>query len=244
MTNQNNHVIIRPNYFDEPYNITRYGAAFFSQIINSANAKGLSTTDLHAESATKTNFEQAISSQDPLLVNLFGHGNYNLIAGQNSEVYLQGGVNSNILSGRVVYDLSCMAGRDLGRKAFEEGAIAFLGYDESFTLYIDDRVSIGQELNDEVARCFFESHNAAPISYINGSTINNSYYASQKEFNDWIKVWEDIDPFVVAELMWDRDHQILYSIEGSIIPTGGLFPTLLMFAPLLLIPVMKKRKFK
>ena len=243
MPNQNAHLIIRPDYHDEPYNITRYGAAFFTQIINSANAKGLSTTDLYAGSATRTNFEQSISSQDPLLVNLFGHGGYNLIAGQNHEIYLQGGVNSNILSGRVIYDLSCMAGRDLGRRAFNEGAIAFLGYDESFTLYIDDRVSIGQELTDEVARCFFESHNAAPISYINGSTINNSYYASQKEFNDWIKVWEDIDPFVVAELVWDRDHQILYSIEGSVIPTGGkLLPVLLMAAPLLLIPAMKKKK--
>ncbi len=54
MPNQNSHLIMRPDYYDEPYNITRYGAAFFTQIINSANAKGLSTTDLHAENATKT----------------------------------------------------------------------------------------------------------------------------------------------------------------------------------------------
>lgn len=242
MPNPNNHLIMRPDYRDEPYDITRYGAAFFTQVINSASARGLSTTDLHATSATRANFEQSISSQDPLLVNLFGHGNYNLIAGQNGEIYLQGGVNSNLLSGRVVYDLSCMAGRDLGRTAFNEGAIAFLGYNESFTLYIDSRVPVGQELTDEVARGFFESHNAAPISYINGSTINNSYYASQKEFNDWIKVWEDIDPFIVAELVWDRDHQVLYSEEGPIIPPTGLFPALAMFAPLLLIPAIGKLK--
>ncbi len=236
----NSMTIIRPDYYDAPYDITRYGAAFFTQIIDAANSVGLPTIDLHADNATRTNFENTLTTQDPLLVNIFGHGNYNIITCQYDEILLNGGLNTNILSGRVVYNLSCQAGKDLGDHAVREGCVSFLGYDEDFILYIDDRVPNGQELTDEVARGFFESHNAAPITFIRGGGISNSYHTSQDSFSYWIKVWESIDIFVATELMWDRDHQVIKPTIGP--APGGLLPALLMFAPLLIIPTLKKFK--
>jgi len=93
-------------------------------------------------------------------------------------------------------------------------------------------------LQDEVARGFFEPHNAAPISYIQGSTTLTSYSASQSHFNYWIRVWEGIDSQIAALLVWNRDYQILYPSAG---PAGGILPVLLMFDPLLLIPILKKK---
>ena len=232
-------IFLRPDY----ELVTRYGAAWQTPILNTASASGLPYIDLYGSQATRANFEQSLTSNDPILVNIMGHGNYNLIACQNGETLLQGGYNTNILAGRVVYDLSCQAGRDLGRTAVSEGAISFLGYSEDFWMcYSYGNHSDGgmvNPLDDEASRGFFESHNIAPISYINGSTITASYSASQSKFNYWINVWEQINSQVAALLVWNRDYQILHT--GELPPTQSILPALLMFAPLLLIPLMKKK---
>jgi len=227
--------------------VTRYAASWQTSILSAASSAGLPYVDLYGSNATRTNFEQAIGTQDPILISIMGHGNYNTIACQNNETLLQGGVNTNILAGRVVYDLSCQAGRDLGRTAFNEGAISFLGYAEDFWVgYSYGNHADGGMLNpldDEVSRAFFEPHNVAPISYIQGSTISASYSASQSSSNYWINVWEQIDSQVAALLVWNRDYQVLHFEGEPEIPTpGGIFPMALMFAPLLLIPILKKKK--
>ena len=228
---------IRPDYEIA----TRYGAAWQTQILD---ATTLPVVDLYGDGATGSNFFSAIESQDPAIVNIFGHGNYNVIAAQHDEIYLQGGVNTNILAGRVVYDLSCRAGRDLANHAVSEGCISFLGYNEDFIFIVTggDHPDGGMSnpLADEASRGFFESHNSAPISYLKGSTISASYYASQDSFNYWINVWNAIDSQVAGFLVWDRDHQVMKPAVGP--APGGLLPVLLMFAPLLLIPILRKKK--
>ena len=225
--------------------VTRYAAAWNSQVLNAASGAGMPYTDLSGSSATPTNFFSAIEEQDPVLINIVGHGDYNLILSQNNELLLQGGINTNVFAERVIYDLSCRSGRDLGRIAFDEGAVSFLGYTEYFWIayshgdHPDGAMS--DPLLDEVSRGFFESHNAAPISYINGSTVVDSYYYSQNTFNSWISVWENIDTLMAANLVWNRDYQILHSAEGVGGGGGGILPVLLAFAPLLLIPVLGKK---
>ena len=159
-----NMISIRPNY----ELATRYGSVWITQILNTANSAGLSYVDLHGENATGTNFFSSLETEDPSLVHIFGHGNYNHITGQHGEGYLTGGVNTDALSGMVVYNLSCQSARDLGVAAVNEGAISFLGYVENFNFYITSgNHSDGgmlAPLEDETARGFFESHNAALLA--------------------------------------------------------------------------------
>ena len=72
----NSMLSIRPDYEIA----TRYGAAWQTNILDVANSVGFSYNDLYKENATGNNFFSGIESQDPLLVNIFGHGNYNVIA--------------------------------------------------------------------------------------------------------------------------------------------------------------------
>jgi len=236
----NSMLSIRPDYEIA----TRYGSAWQTYILNAADSVGISYNDLYKENATGNNFFSGIESQDPLILNLFGHGNYNVIACQNDEIYLQGGVNTNILAGRVVYDLSCRAGRDLADAAINEGCVSFLGYNEDFIFVISGGShpdgGMSDPLADEVARGFFEAHNIAPISFIQGRTTDDSYYDSQDVFNYWINVWNAIDSQVAGFLVWDKDHQVMKPAVGP--APGGLLPVVLMFAPLLLIPIFKKKK--
>ena len=236
----NSMISIRPDYEIA----TRYGSAWQTYILNAADNVGLPYTDFYGDNANSANFFSGIESQDPILVNIFGHGNYNLIACQNGEYLLQGGVNTNMLAGRVVYDLSCRAGRDLADIAVSEGCVSFLGYNENFIFMVAEGMhpdgGMLDPLNDETARGFFEAHNASIISYINGVDLSTSYYSSQNTFNYWINVWEAIDTQVAGFLMWDRDHQVMKPAVGP----GRLLPALLMFAPLLLIPILKSKHLK
>ena len=238
----NSMISIRPDYEIA----TRYGSAWQTYILNAADNVGLPYTDFYGDNANSANFFSGIESQDPILVNIFGHGNYNLIACQNGEYLLQGGVNTNMLAGRVVYDLSCRAGRDLGDIAVSEGCVSFLGYDEDFIFVIvggsHPDGGMSNPLADEVSRGFFEAHNIAPISFIQGRTTADSYYDSQDVFDYWINVWNEIDSQVAGFLVWDKDHQV---IKPSVGPApGGLLPVMLMFAPLLLIPILKSKHLK
>ena len=239
----NSMISIRPDY----ELATRYGAAWQSQIVNATN---MPVIDLYGSEATAENFFSNLESQDPLIVNIFGHGNYNIIVCQNDETLFQGGVNTNVLANRIVFDLSCRAGKTLADYAISEGCISFLGYDEDFTFAITEGThpdsGMLNPLLDEAARGFFESHNSAPISYFQTGDLNNSYPTSQDTFNYWIEVWDAIDTQVSALLMVDRDRQVmkLSGVTPPPIPiqTQGLGPLLLAFAPLALIPMMKKFK--
>jgi len=235
----NNYLVsIRPDY----ELATRYGAAWLMQILNAATNKGLPFTDLYKSQATRSNFFSEINANDPALVHIFGHGNYTQIACQNNELLLQAGVNDDILANRIVYDLSCEAGRDLGPSAVSKGAISFLGYNEDFIFIVSDGShpdgGMTNPTQDEAARGFFESHNAAPISYIQKKNLARSFTDSQNSFNYWIDVWKSIDANVVSLLVWDRDHQVIIPTPS---PSGGGFPLLLMFAGLMFfIPVITK----
>ena len=234
----NSMLSIRPDY----ELVTRYATSWMIQVLN---ATTIPVVDLYGSQATSSNFFSALETQDPLIVNIMGHGNYNIIACQNGQILLQGGVNTNVLAERVVYDLSCRAGRNLGRTAFNEGASSFLGYTEDFWMvYSHGNHSDGGMVNplaDEASRGFLESHNIAPISYLKGSTVSASYNASQSTSNYWINVWEQIDSQVAALLMWNRDYQVLYG-KGAPGPGAGMGLALLMLVPLLLIPMLKKKK--
>lgn len=225
---------------------TRYGASWQTKILDAANTTGLPYVDLYKENATNANFFSNLGSQDPILINILGHGNYNVIACQDGELLLQGGINSNLLTGRVIYALSCRAGRDLGRTSFNEGALSFLCYNEDFIFVISegDHFDGGMTncLEDETARGFFESHNSAPISFIQGLTTLESYYASQEMFSEWIQVWEEIDSQVAGFLVWDRDHQVLHGEDmPRPVVTLGLGFLLLAFLPFIIPPIFGKK---
>jgi len=241
----NSMLSIRPEYTHKLDVATRYGAAWQIGILNAAGSAGLPYVDLYKENATATNFFTSLETQDPVLVSIFGHGNYNLIVCQNEELLLAGCTNDQFLAERVIYDLSCRAGRDLASSAISKGAISFLSYNEDFIFVVTEGAhpdgGMNNPLSDEATRGFFESHNIAPISYINKRDLPASYYDSQNTFNYWINVWNAIDSQVAGFLMWDRDHQVMKPIVTR--PARlKLFPLALMFVPLLMIPALKKFK--
>jgi len=232
---------------------TRYGSVWLQYILRAARDVGLPYVDLYKENATAENFFHSIDVLDPLIVNIFGHGNYNLIVCQDGKLLLEGGVNDEVLAHRVIYDLSCRSGRDLGDSIISNRAISFLGYNEDFvfdvyaSLYYDPN---SNPLDDDRAQPFFDSHNSAPISFIRGSSISQSYINSQDRFNHWINIWSNsedpIAPAILQDLVWDRDCQVLKPEDiiepPPIVPSFKIGPLLLILTPLLIIPALKNFK--
>lgn len=240
---------LRPSYEV----VTRYCAAYQNQVLSVARSAGLPTTDLHGNNATRVNFENVLRTQDPLLVNISGHGAPDHITGQGGQ-YLLGLENANIMDGRVVYDLSCNSGAVLGPATINAGAISFLGYDVPFWLVHLGEEGLANPLADQFAKGFFESHNVAPIAFIRGRTILRSYQISQDTFTTWIQAWENIDSadavMVVSYLIWDRDHQVLHPpnpVEPTRIKPVSIMPLLLLggigFLGISMIIPSSKRKW-
>ncbi len=239
---QNTMLSIRPDY----ELVTRYGAAWMGQILNAAT---IPVVDLYGSQATASNFFSNIEAHDPLVINLLGHGDYHLMVVQNNELLLQSGVNDDVLAGRIVFDLSCRSGKQLGASAINKGALAFLGYTENFYIpYSFGNHSDGGMVNplaDEAAQGSFESHNAAVISYFQDQNLKNAYFNSQKTHNYWIEVWNAIDSQVAAYITWNRDHQIMRTGEGVITSSGGgLLPLVALAAIPFIIKKLKKKKKK
>ena len=134
--------------------------------------------------------------------------------------------------------------------------ISFLGYDEVFWIvYLGGKEGLDNPLVDRLARSYFESHNAAPIAYINGHSILDSYQISQNTFNNWIQEWEQKDSQVAAYIMHDRDHQVLIPevpiepkrpIPKKPIPIAPLviFAGIEVLAIAILLTLIKRRRRK
>ena len=80
----NSMLSIRPDYEFA----TRYGAAWLTHILNASDSAGLNYVDLYKEQATAENFFYSLETLDPMIVNILGHGLYNLILVKIMNIYL------------------------------------------------------------------------------------------------------------------------------------------------------------
>jgi len=265
----NKMLVIRPDYIDYDINkdgtldfsVTRLISAWASLSLSTARNYGIEYRDLYKNNATRSNFEAQLNQFDPLFVFINGHGNKNLIVCQDGDLLLQGGLNTNILSRRVVYDLSCLAGAQLGPTAISEGCICFMGYTEEFIFYSSDL----PPLADNVLRYFMDPVLTCVMSFLAGNSTSVSYTYAQERFDYWIEVLAnstDRDaPAHISTLLWDKDHHVLYgdgsaTITGEIAPVVPIppqpptlatppFPLKYVLVPLALmigIPLLKKAK--
>lgn len=98
--------------------------------------------------------------------------------GQDDEVLVD--VNeSSILFGAIIYARSCEAAGKLGPQSVKNGAVAFIGYSQNFTVgYTPEKVT--RPLEDPVAKLFLELSNLIPISILKGNKVQEAHLKSQK----------------------------------------------------------------
>lgn len=207
--------------------VVEYISAWCGVVLDAAQSF-FSVVDLPGFLSCRSSVEEAISEYDPYLILLNGHGLSDVLLGQDDRVLFSRG-NNSLLSGRIVYALSCSTGRVLGPDTVRKGAVSYLGYSEDFTFYITTP-NPPNLLDDMLARGFCESSNEIPYTIMDGGSPEEAYARSQEKFDEWIQFWSEQDvpeaPYIISALLWDQRCQVAIPFTAAKTTTSMLLPLL------------------
>ncbi len=168
-------LITRPNHEI----VTKYFSVWSKDVINFAEGKGMRIYDLLGDKATRSNFESYVSSNNPELIFLNGHGSTIELTGQNNEVILD---QKSELNKAIVYARSCDVGRILGHELVSKSVKAFIGYERKFILgYSPEKIMRPEE--DNIAKLFLQPSNLIVTTIIKGHTVKEADTRSKIEMH-------------------------------------------------------------
>lgn len=208
-------LVTRPNHDL----ITTYLFHWSALVIKKAKQKGMKVLDLASSKADYNTFKSYIDKHEPSLVFFNGHGNKDVITGQNNEPLVEVNKNEKLLTGKIVYARSCDAAAYLGKKCIKSGTLAFIGYKRKFTLGYSPSKS-SNPLKDEIARLFLEPSNIIPISLIKSNTVKDAYRKSQnylwRNFQFMLSTKATSAQKDAAPYLWaNRKYQVVLGDENS-----------------------------
>lgn len=203
----NGFLITRP----EHDKVTFYLSTWMGETRNYAAERGIKIIDLKGADATKANFESYITKGPEINFVVFnGHGNDTTVTGHNNETIVSVGINEHLLAHKIVYSISCSSAKVLGEKSVEAGALAYVGYKDSFTFY---HLNKDKPLQDKVAELFL-THAVKFIQYIiNSNTVEDAFNKSKKALGDTLfkAIMEKLDSNIISALWQDYQGFIINS---------------------------------
>lgn len=211
------------------------GLKGMQHVSSEALQQGLHLTELMRGEAEKIPVWNALANEDPIFVNGFGHGSYAIYTGDTVTPIFTS-TDCHILSGRVVYLLSCYTANELGPAVIEAGGIAYGGYKIDWTWMMWE---FGIDpYTDRLGEGFYRSSNEFPITLIHGENVAIARDKCIAEYNRWIKIWEterSDDEFAadtIKWLIWDRDGlTVLGDLSATIITTGIVATMTVEYSP-------------
>lgn len=197
--------------FSRPKNCRYCGNGYYAllHVINYAQSKGFNVIDASAENANKGPIYAAIDAHDPASFYGFGHGNETTYTADAEEPVFTVD-ECDKLSGRVVYLLSCLTGVSLGYEIINQGALAYAGFNISWTWMSEGGTDI-DPYEDKYAKCFFESANELWVAICDGEEFYDAVQRSRGKYDAWIDYWfydNPEDPYSQDCIKWlshDRD---------------------------------------
>lgn len=216
MPNPDNMLFVRP----KNCRFCGHGYYGLQHALQYANSKGWDTIDIAAENANQIPVYTAIDNYDPATFYGFGHGNNCIYTGDAEEGIFTCD-ECNRLNGRMVYLLSCLTANGLGPEMIRQGALAYAGFNISWT-WLSDTGTDGDPYADKYARGFWESANELWMSLCDGMEFRASVQKSVAKYNEWIEYWfytNPEDPFSQECIKWlafDRDGLVALDVCDAI----------------------------
>ena len=210
-------LITRPNY----EHTTRYISKWSEYIISEAGKKSFEIIDLEKEKANKERFLGILSKkiEFKMLVVINGHGNEYEICGQDHKALIST-QNTSLLKEKIVYARACSSVRVLGKKAVDDGAVAYIGYDVDFIFFIENE-NFSRPLLDKTAELFLAPSNYVAIALIKGHSAEEANSRSKNKFRENIKRLLIEGPsspyyYTIGHLFNNMNHQVCVG-EGAAI---------------------------
>jgi len=204
-------VLTRPEH--DP--TTFYCSEWAKEVIDEAKRKGLDYIDLKRERANKKEVEGILRDKQPGFIFFNGHGDEKTVCGHQNEPLIQIDLNEDLLKFKITYSIACSSAKELGRKAVEKGARAYIGYQDPF-LFLQDRNKLSRPLEDEVAKPFFRASNEVPISIIKNKSVKEAFQRSQESYRREIIRYrrrhgeEPGTPFILITLLGNSSSLVFH----------------------------------
>jgi hypothetical protein len=200
---------------------TKYISSWAEKVVALAKKKNVKVIALKSKRANKKEFILLNQKTNPRLIFFNGHGNDDLISGQNNEILVQAGKNDDCLRGKIIYALSCRSAKKLGKSSIKKGTKAYLGYKEDFIFnYNQEKVSA--PLQDKIAQMFLEPSNLLVSLLVENHSTGKAWKKSQEDFKKKaISIIAGRDKVAINSflpcLLWDMKHQVCLGNKKAIL---------------------------
>jgi hypothetical protein len=185
-----------------------------AHVIQHAQSGGWTVFDAADEQANQTDVYNSLNQFDQGIIYGFGHGNETRYTAQHREDIFTT-TECDKVNGRMIYLLSCLTANALGPMIMQKGAVAYAGFNISWTWVAETDVNNNfvyvDPYQDKYARGFYESANELMTALCNGYSFIEAVQASVLKYNEWIQYWYEVEPGDPASqdcIMWlahDRD---------------------------------------
>lgn len=205
-------LVTRPQYDSG----THYLFYWSTLYVKFARSKGHQVVELDRKRANKKELTSVIEKTKPRLICFNGHGNYNLIVG-NEEILIKIGDNESLLSGSIVTVLACSSGKLLGPACIKTGTLAFIAYKEDFIFFYNNQQT-SNPLNDSRAKLFLDPANEIVYSLLKGHSVKESYKRSQRHYLQNIQgvlASDSSKAYLARYLIWDMRHQVYLGDQNA-----------------------------
>lgn len=190
---------------------TRYISAWANFVVDLAKKRRIDAVCLRSKRANRKEFQSVVMKTKPRFLFLNGHGNKRAVAGQDNEILVEVNNEKGILKEKIVYALACSSAKILGRKSVKDGTDAYLGYDEDFIFFYDEKCRTNP-INDLTAKLFLDPSNAIPISLLKGHPAGRAYKNSQNMYKktaaQLLGSQSSEDRTYLKYLIWNMAHQV------------------------------------
>ncbi len=200
-------LLTRPRH-DTPTHYLFYWAGL---LIDEAKKRGVQIIDLDKDKAKKKMLHSYLAKRPIDVVILNGHGNQEVVAGQN-EIILSTGDGTDLLEDKTMFVRACDAGAVLGKEIMRMGAKGFIGYIQPFMFPID-KDYFNKPLEDKLAAPVLECSNQVGLSLIKGSSAEQAQKDSLDKYAEAIDKYsssEATNSFLLPFLLWNRTCQVCY----------------------------------
>ena len=123
--------------------VTEYSLRWSQRLYEDLDEKHVSCL---REDAVRDTFKDYIKEYDPELVTFYNHGSENALIG-NDETPLLDSRNADLLNGREMFTMCCLAAKKLGPEAYRKGCKAWWGYTKVFSFVTTDEAIFSELAN-------------------------------------------------------------------------------------------------
>ena len=207
-----NVVISRPDF----ERAVLYGSYWLYKVVKYYKEKGFHVFDLYGGYANRDVW--AVRTKQSRLCTGVGHGNADVFTGQNYDILWRTcQYEKSEVQGKIVFLLSCLTARRLGKDIIDKGGQCYIGWYEEYIFMVSKGPSDDDPYQQAFLKPISDALNLLADGKKTGEVVNWLY----NRYTELIKEWENIDPEAAHYLKHDRDSLRIYGDEEAQVTKPG-----------------------